>query len=264
MKIYKILMVSIILVTLSLSLSAKSVNAVIKTSLGDIEVKLNKDLTPKTVENFIKLANNGFYEGIYFHRVIPDFMIQGGCPNTLNADRGDDGTGDPGYKFADETYTTAGTKKLTGKIVTDADASRVYQEILMPYMQTNGQNADKDITEIMNQVATVQSGAPIMQKTYDYFYSITGSKPLYSLGELTGSVDYGTLCMANSGPNTNGSQFFIVTKKDGAAWLNGKHTVFGKVIKGMDIVHKIEKLPRDKKDNPLAEKQAVIKKVIIK
>jgi cyclophilin family peptidyl-prolyl cis-trans isomerase len=64
--------------------------------------------------------------------------------------------------------------------------------------------------------------------------------------------------MANSGPNTNGSQFFIVTKKDGTAWLNGKHTVFGKVISGLNVVHEIEQLPRDARDNPKAENQAFI------
>ncbi|HOT40290.1 MAG TPA: peptidylprolyl isomerase, partial [Candidatus Syntrophosphaera thermopropionivorans] len=69
--------------------------------------------------------------------------------------------------------------------------------------------------------------------------------------------------MANAGPNTNGSQFFIVTKKDGTPWLNGRHTVFGKVVNGMDVVHKIENLPRDGNDNPLEGNQAFINKIII-
>ena len=264
MRFSKMLIMSVVLVALTFSLSAKSVNAVIKTNLGDIEVELTKDLTPKTVDNFVKLANDGFYEGIYFHRVIPDFMIQGGDPNTLNDDRGDDGSGGPGYKFEDETYSTTEGKKLTGKISSDAEAGRLYQELLAPYMQKNGQNANKEILDIMNEVATVQSGEPIMEKSYEFYYEKTGSEPLYTKGELIASVDYGTLCMANSGPNTNGSQFFIVTKEGGAPWLNGKHTVFGKVIRGMDIVLKIEKLPRDKRDNPLVENQAIIEKVIIK
>ncbi len=264
MKFYKGLIISLIILSLSLSLSAKGIKAIIQTNLGNIEVELTKDLTPKTVDNFVKLANEGFYEGIYFHRVIPDFMIQGGCPKTLNDNRGDDGTGNPGYQFEDETYSTKDAKKLTGKIASEQEAIRVYQEILAPYMQRNGDSADKEISTLMKNVAEQQSGAPIMAKTYEYFYDKTGAKPLTSKGQLIASVDYGTLCMANSGPNTNGSQFFIVTKKGGASWLDGKHTVFGKVTKGMDIVHTIEQLPRDKRDNPLAENQAIIEKVIIK
>ncbi len=264
MNFNKILLVGLIIISLSLSLSAEKINAVIKTNLGDIEVELTKDLTPKTVDNFVKLAKDGFYEGIYFHRVIPDFMIQGGDPNTLNNNRGDDGAGGPGYKFEDETYSTAGSKKLTGKIATEEEAIRLYQEILVPYMQRIGDDAHVDILNLMNTVAEKQSGAPIMEKTYEFFYEKTGASPLTTKGKLIASVDYGTLCMANSGPNTNGSQFFIVTKKGGAPWLNGKHTVFGKVTKGMDIVHNIEKLPRDSRDNPLPENQAIIQKVIIK
>lgn len=266
MKFYKIFLVGLILVSLSLSLSAEKINAVIKTNLGDIEVELTKDLTPKTVDNFVKLANEGFYEGTYFHRVIPDFMIQGGDPNTLNDNRGDDGSGNPGYQFEDETYSTTGAKELTGKIASEEEAIRLYQEILVPYMQryAKSEDANTDIVNLMNTVAEQQSGAPIMAKTYEFFYEKTGSKPLTEKGKLIASVDYGTLCMANSGPNTNGSQFFIVTKKDGASWLNGKHTVFGKVTKGMDIVHNIEQLPRDKRDNPLTDNQATIEKVVIK
>ncbi len=264
MRILKVILISVILLSLSLSLSAKNVQAVIKTNQGDIEVELTKDLTPKTVDNFIKLANKGFYEGIYFHRVIPDFMIQGGDPNTLNDDRGDDGTGGPGYKFEDETYSTDGGKKLTGKITSEEDVIRLYQEVLVPYMQKNRDKADKDIASIMDEVASAQSGAPIMEHNYEYYYDKTNSQPLMTKGKLIASVDYATLCMANSGANTNGSQFFIVTKEGGASWLNGKHTVFGKVTKGMDIVHKIEKLPRDNRDNPLPDNQAIIEKVIIK
>ncbi len=264
MKIHKILLLSLILISFSLTLSGKNINAVIETNLGDIEVELTKDLTPKTVDNFVKLANEGFYEGIYFHRVIPDFMIQAGCPNTLNDNRADDGRGNPGYQFEDETYSKEGAKKLTGKVASEQEAIRLYQEILAPYMQRNGDKADSEISNIMKNVAEQQSGAPIMAKTYEYFYDKTNTSPLFSKGKLIASVDYGTLCMANSGPNTNGSQFFIVTKKDGAAWLNGKHTVFGKVTKGMDIVHKIEQLPRDKADNPLEKNQAIIEKVVIK
>ena len=136
--------------------------ATIHTSMGAIELELFAEDAPKTVENFAKLAGDGFYDGLVFHRVIPDFMIQGGCP------RGD-GTGDAGYKFEDE----------------------------------------------FNDHAIVR----------------------------------GTLAMANAGPNTNGSQFFIVTA-DATPWLDGKHTAFGQVTAGQDVVDAISGVDRDAGDRP--------------
>jgi peptidyl-prolyl cis-trans isomerase B (cyclophilin B) len=133
------------------------------TSLGTIALEFFDDDAPKTVENFRKLASEGFYDGIIFHRVIPDFMIQGGCPQGT-------GTGGPGYTFEDE---------------------------INPH-----------------------------------------------------KVERGMLAMANAGPNTNGSQFFIVTT-DSAPWLDGKHTVFGKVTAGMDAVDAIEATPTGAGDRPL-------------
>jgi peptidyl-prolyl cis-trans isomerase B (cyclophilin B) len=133
------------------------------TSRGTIALELFDDDAPKTVENFRKLAADGFYDGIIFHRVIPDFMIQGGCPQGT-------GTGGPGYTFEDE--------------INDHKVVR------------------------------------------------------------------GALAMANAGPNTNGSQFFIVTTQS-APWLDGKHTVFGQVTAGMDAVDAIEGLPTDARDRPL-------------
>jgi cyclophilin family peptidyl-prolyl cis-trans isomerase len=136
--------------------------AIMHTNHGEIRLELFPEDAPKTVANFEKLAREGFYDGLTFHRVIPDFMIQGGCP------RGD-GTGGPGYTFEDE----------------------------------------------FNQHKVVR----------------------------------GALAMANAGPDTNGSQFFIVTTK-AASWLDGKHTVFGRVTEGMDVVDAIEQLPRDARDKP--------------
>jgi peptidyl-prolyl cis-trans isomerase B (cyclophilin B) len=132
------------------------------TNHGPIEIELYPDDAPKTVENFVKLARDGFYDGVIFHRVIPDFMIQGGDPTGT-------GSGGPGYQFEDEF------------------------------------NDHK--------------------------------------------VERGALAMANAGPNTNGSQFFIVTTES-ASWLDGKHTVFGKVTSGMDVADAISALPRDSSDRP--------------
>ena len=142
--------------------------ATLHTSEGPIEVELYPEDAPKTVENFVKLAGDGFYEGVIFHRVIPDFMIQGGDPTGT-------GTGGPGYQFEDE----------------------------------------------FNQHKVIR----------------------------------GALAMANAGPNTNGSQFFIVTT-GAAPWLDGKHTVFGEVIDGMDVVDAIESTPTDGSDKPV-EPQAI-------
>ena len=137
--------------------------AVMNTNRGAIEIELFDGDAPKTVENFRKLAGDGFYDGVIFHRVIKDFMIQGGDPTGT-------GTGGPGYTFEDEI------------------------------------NENKIVR--------------------------------------------GALAMANAGPNTNGSQFFIVTT-DAAPWLDGKHTVFGRVTSGMDVVDAIEGSETDGRDKPV-------------
>ena len=136
--------------------------ATLHTTAGPVTIELFDDDAPKTVDNFRKLSGDGFYDGLTFHRVIRDFMIQGGCPEGT-------GTGGPGYTFEDEI------------------------------------NENKIVR--------------------------------------------GALAMANAGPNTNGSQFFIVTTQE-APWLDGKHTVFGEVTEGMDVVDKLEGLPTDARDRP--------------
>jgi cyclophilin family peptidyl-prolyl cis-trans isomerase len=136
--------------------------ATMNTSQGTIELELFDADAPKTVENFAKLAEDGFYDGLIFHRVISGFMLQGGCPEGT-------GTGGPGYTFEDES-----------------NPHRVVR---------------------------------------------------------------GALAMANAGPNTNGSQFFIVTAQE-CPWLDGKHTVFGEVTAGMDVVDAIEATPTDGRDRP--------------
>jgi cyclophilin family peptidyl-prolyl cis-trans isomerase len=136
--------------------------ATLHTNHGAIAIELYPGEAPKTVANFTKLAGDGFYDGVIFHRVIPDFMIQGGDPTGT-------GRGGPGYTFEDEL------------------------------------NEHK--------------------------------------------VERGALAMANAGPNTNGSQFFIVTA-DACPWLDGKHTVFGRVTDGMDVVNDISGVDTDGADRP--------------
>ncbi len=127
--------------------------ATIETNKGTIKLQLHDDKTPKTVANFVKLTNDGFYDGLTFHRVIPNFMVQAGCPQGT-------GTGGPGYQFDDEFHP-----------------------------------------------------------------ELTHDGP-------------GVLSMANAGPGTNGSQFFITHVE--TSWLNGKHSVFGRVLEGQDVVDAIE------------------------
>src|SRR5436853_775170 len=136
--------------------------ATLQTNHGAIELELFPEDAPKTVDNFVKLARDGFYDGVVFHRVIPDFMIQGGDPTGT-------GSGGPGYSFEDEINDHR--------------------------------------------------------------------------------VERGALAMANAGPNTNGSQFFIVIA-DACPWLDGKHTVFGRVTSGMDVVDTIQGVDRDSSDKP--------------
>ena len=139
-------------------------HAVFDTSFGIIEVELFEDKAPVTTGNFIKLAEKGFYNGLIFHRVIPNFMVQTGCPKG-------NGTGGPGYEIKDE-----------------------------------------------------------------FGHGLKHSKP-------------GILSMANSGPNSGGSQFFITTVP--TPWLDGKHAIFGQVVKGQDIVNKISMAQRNSQDKPL-------------
>src|SRR5213078_1208394 len=145
--------------------------ATLHTNHGAIALELYDDDAPKTVDNFVKLSRDGFYDGVIFHRVIPDFMIQGGDPTGT-------GTGGPGYTFEDE---------------------------------------------------------------------INDHK-----------VERGALAMANAGPGTNGSQFFVVTTQ-AAPWLDGKHTVFGRVTAGMEAVDSIEGTDTDAADKPVAD--AVIQRI---
>ncbi|HPT71533.1 MAG TPA: peptidylprolyl isomerase [Candidatus Cloacimonadota bacterium] len=232
----------------------------IKTNLGDIQLELWPDMAPKTVANFVKLANEKFYDNTYFHRVIPDFMVQGGDPNTKDTTRTNDGQGGPGYKFEDECYTYGAP--ITGDIKDEATALQVFTDLLIPYFQTT-EKPDTMLTNLAQACQTAQSGDPLKAHPIDWYLQKTGQKELLHK-ELKAHILYGEICMANSGPNTNGSQFFIVTAKDGCPWLDGRHTVFGKVTNGMDNVLKIVALPRDKSDNPLVGSQAFIQGIVVK
>lgn len=160
------------------------IKATISTARGALELELYPEAAPKTVENFIKLSESGFYNGTKFHRVVPGFVIQGGDPLSKTDDPRV-GTGGPGYQFADE---------------------------------------------INPRTLGLDDGAIQALQAQGYVYNF----------ELTSlPMDVGVLAMANAGPNTNGSQFFIVTTGS-QPHLNGRHTVFGKVVSGMDVVRAIQ------------------------
>jgi peptidyl-prolyl cis-trans isomerase A (cyclophilin A) len=251
-------------------LMAANPTIIMQTNYGDITLELWPDIAPKTVENFIGLAQGTkpftdpkthqqvlkpFYDGLVFHRVINDFMIQGGCPLGT-------GSGGPGYKFEDECYS--GGTALTGAITNEEDAYVVYTKVIIPYLQST-RTPDADILAIVDSCRVRRNGTPVMDHPVEYYQEKTGNKaPVMGNGKLNAPVAYGTICMANSGPNTNGSQFFIVTKKDGCDWLNGKHTVFGKVIDGMDVVHAIEGVKKGANDRPVADQMPTIKKIVVK
>jgi len=169
--------------TTTMEIPEKITSATITTNKGDIEITFASS-TPETVSNFAKLATSGFYNGTRFHRVIRDFMVQGGDPLSKDVTKKNMwGTGGPGYSFKDET-----------------SPSDVFSQ--------------------------------------------------------------GTVAMANSGPNTNGSQFFIVTAIAGTPWLVGKHTVFGHITKGLDVALRMGDMQTDGADRPVQD--VIVEKVEVK
>jgi cyclophilin family peptidyl-prolyl cis-trans isomerase len=193
---------------------------VIKTDRGDVTLELFEDQAPNTTASFIELAEKKFYDGKTFHRVIVDFMVQGGCPEGT-------GTGGPGYKIADEI---------------DADALGLDKLICEKAPFFNFLQA--------------QDNCPrsFWKKPVKAWYESRGYK--YTKGASGHPMVRGMVAMANSGPNTNGSQFFIVTAKE-CPWLEGKHTVFGRVVEGMDVVGAIEACRTGPGDRP-AEDQKML------
>jgi peptidyl-prolyl cis-trans isomerase A (cyclophilin A) len=239
---------------------------IMETSLGTMTIELWNDTAPMTVDNFLGLAvgrkewtdprtgetvQRPFYDGLTFHRVISGFMIQGGCPLG-------NGKGDPGYTFADECYDMTQSKPVRGKITDTKTAQQLFEEVIAPYLKYTDE-PDQDIIAVLRECQILRNADPLMAHPVEWYMGKTGAADFRTRGKLKAAVEYGTICMANSGPGTNGSQFFIVTKKDGCRWLDGKHTVFGKVISGMDTAERIQNVKTLEGDRP--ETPVVIKSV---
>lgn len=203
----------------------KDYTATIKTSEGDIVVELYPKVAPKTVNNFVFLSREEFYNGLIFHRVISGFMIQGGDPDG-------EGTGDPGYKFGDEINPESlGLDKVLVK------ESVFLSNLYNPYDAASSGYAPNSIREHENDTLA------------DFYDDVIGYDYDYSLKSM--KFGPGVIAMANSGPDTNGSQFFITVSDSRADDLNGRHTVFGSVLDGMDVVDKIAGVLVDTKSKPV-------------
>lgn len=223
---------------------AKFTHAVIETSMGDIEVELYWDAAPKTCENFVKLAQKKFYDNLIFHRVIPNFMNQTGCPKG-------NGTGDPGYKFDDEIDADAlGLDK--GEVGQDRmygnELNTVYRSTFQQIAEKMGIKSQEELIARKDDFEPAWEDATnaIAKWSPKRLYQAAGYR--YTKGLKSRPALRGALAMANSGPDSNGSQFFINVAD--TAWLNGKHTVFGGIVAGQDIADAISKVDRDERDKP--------------
>ncbi|HPH03658.1 MAG TPA: peptidylprolyl isomerase [Spirochaetota bacterium] len=223
---------------------SKFTHAVIETSMGDIEVELYWDAAPKTCENFVKLAQKKFYDNLIFHRVIPNFMNQTGCPKG-------NGTGDPGYKFDDEIDADAlGLDK--GQVGQDRmygnELNTVYRKTFQLIAEKMGIKSQEELENKKSEFEPAWTDATnaIAKWSPKRLYQAAGYR--YTKGLKSRPAVRGSLAMANSGPDSNGSQFFINVAD--TVWLNGKHTVFGGIVAGQDVADAISKVERNDNDKP--------------
>jgi len=143
---------------------------------------------------------------------------------------------------------------ITGEIKDEEIANMVYQSLFAPHLQEHqGESPIPEVADLIEEIQAANSVRPLVGKTVEELQTLLGSDAVVEQSALIAAVDYGTLCMANSGPSTNGSQFFIVTKQGGTPWLNGKHTVFGKVIEGMEIAEAINNVETASGDKPVKD-----------
>lgn len=246
---------------------------IMETTHGNVTIELFSKEAPETVKNFLDLAEGKkeftdasgnkvtkpFYDGLIFHRVIKGFMIQGGCPLG-------NGMGDPGYKFKDEINADSlGLQNL--KVLDEKNGLHEYLRVY-PQQRIQQMIAQPIFTKLgINSQETFQAKQKEFQEEIQKVIKTLTVKQLYEgMGykydeKLTSfPMKKGFLAMANSGPNTNGSQFYINLKDNN--YLDGKHTVFGKVIEGLEVVEKIGEVKTGSQDKP--EEDVKIKTIRLK
>lgn len=240
--------------------------AVMQTSMGPITIELYRHAAPKTVENFVGLATGQkefidkdgqkakrpYYDGLIFHRVIPNFMIQGG-------DIKGDGSGGPGYQFADEINAKAlglDKIKVSQSPMAMQEVQMVARDAVFKKLNIKSQ---QDLNAKMKQVeaAFATEQAKWKNKSLEELYTARGIT--YTPNLPSESNTKGSLSMANAGPNTNGSQFFLSVVDN--TYLDGKHTVFGRVLSGLDVAEKITQVEREAQDRP--KTPIIIEKVTV-
>ncbi|PID29289.1 MAG: hypothetical protein CSB55_02035 [Candidatus Cloacimonadota bacterium] len=199
---------------------------ILETDCGSITIETFEDVAPKTAKSFKYLVKKRLYDGVTFHRIIKGFMIQTGDPLSKDEDPANDGTGGAKYKLKEE-------------------------------INADGLNLDKISVKDSYYAKMYPEDHPAQSLSLKLLFEKEGYKYRKDLRPL--SHEFGVVSMANKGPGTGSSQFFIVTATDGAPWLDGRHTAFGKVIEGFETVKKIEALTTDKSNKP---KDKIILKTI--
>lgn len=252
----------LVLLVLLCSLVVKSENpsAIVKTTAGNFEIELFIDKTPLNVKSFYRLATGqkewidvrdktiyrtDFYDSLTVHRVVKNFVVQMGCylGNSMS---------DPGFAVPDEIYDG---EIISGKIEDEIIARRVMEEIIIPYIKNQKDRlfGNPEIVELFKECSLKKSARPLMKYPIEYYLKLTKHEaPFIKKTKIKSLMEYGSVALANTGaPSSGSSQFFIVTRRNGAPKMDGKFTIFGKIKSGMGVIHKIESVEVDEHYAPV-------------